>query len=62
MNEQHPNQETDHPIQTGERTPQNDAANSDSPRRQTRSVMNEATAGRKRGTGGIDSLGGGRLL
>lgn len=62
MNEQHPNQETDQPIQTGEQTPQIDEAKSDSLRRQTRSIVNEATADRKRSTGGMDSLGGGRLL
>lgn len=62
MNEKQQNQDIDQPIQTGERTPQNDAANSDSRRRQTRSIVNEATADRKRSTGGMDSLGGGRLL
>ncbi|MBX8467820.1 hypothetical protein K5E37_02150 [Pseudomonas sp. RIT778] len=61
MNEQHRNQDTDQPTQTGEQTPQNDAANSNSPRRQTRSIVSEAAADKKRGTGGIDSLGGGRL-
>lgn len=61
MNEQHQNQETDQPIQTDEQAPQNGAANSESPKRQTRSIESEAAADKKRGTGGIDSLGGGRL-
>lgn len=61
MNEQQQNQDTDQPIQTGEQTPKNDAANGDSLRRQTRSIVSEAAADRKRSTGGIDSLGGGRL-
>lgn len=61
MNEQQQNQDTDQPIQTGEHTPKNDAANSDSLRRQTRSIVSEVAADRKRSTGGIDSLGGGRL-
>ncbi|MCU0088571.1 MULTISPECIES: hypothetical protein [Pseudomonas] len=61
MKEQHQNQDTDQPTQTGEQTPQNDAANGDSLSRQKRSLVSEATADRKRSTGGIDSLGGGRL-
>ncbi|WP_192564140.1 hypothetical protein [Pseudomonas gozinkensis] len=61
MNEQHQNQDTDQPIQTDEQTPQNDATDNSSLRRQTRSIVGEAAVDRKRGTGGIDSLGRGRL-
>ncbi len=61
MNAQHWNQAIVEPIQTDEQTPPNDATNSDSMSRQKRSVVNEASADRKRSSGGIDSLGGGRL-
>lgn len=62
MNEQHQNQDPDQPIQTDEQTPQNDATdNTDILKRQTRSVASEVATDRKRSTGGIDSLGGGRL-
>ncbi|MCX2541559.1 hypothetical protein [Pseudomonas sp. COW5] len=61
MNEQHQNQGTYQPIQTGGQAPQDEAANSDSLKRQTRSIRSEVAADRKRSTGGIDSLGGGRL-
>ncbi|PMW94865.1 hypothetical protein C1X59_27685 [Pseudomonas sp. FW215-R2] len=61
MTEQHQNLETDQTIQAGEQTSQNDANDSANLRRQARSVVSEAGADRKRSTGGIDSLGGGRL-
>ncbi|WJK11775.1 hypothetical protein [Pseudomonas fluorescens] len=62
MNEQHHSQDTDQPIQTDEQTPQNDATNSDNLKRQKRSVMGEGSAKKKKGSGGMDSLGGGRIV
>lgn len=62
MNEQQQNQDTDQPIQTDEQTPPHDATSSDSMSRQKRSVMIETSADRKRDTGGMDSLGGGRII
>ncbi len=62
MNEQHQNQDTDQPIQTDEQTPPNDVTNRDSMSRQKRSVVSETSADRKRVTGGMDSLGGGRII
>lgn len=62
MNEQHQNQDTDQPTHTVEQALQDDAANRDSLTRKARSIVSEAAADRKRSTGGMDSLGGGRLL
>ncbi|WP_085700213.1 hypothetical protein [Pseudomonas sp. B26(2017)] len=62
MNEQHQNQDGDEPIQTDEQTPQNDVTDSNSLKRQKRSTKGNAAADRKKGTGGMDSLGGGRIL
>ncbi|WP_432219094.1 hypothetical protein ACREYJ_09485 [Pseudomonas kribbensis] len=62
MNEQHQNQDTDQPIQTDEQTSPNDSTDSDNLKRQKRSVMGEGSDKKKKGTGGMDSLGGGRIV
>ena len=63
MTQQDEHLNTEPSMTDGALTPLNDSTSTtNNPNRQKRSVDTDSAADKKRGSGGLDSLGGGRLL